>query len=482
MKPVLIYLAQSGLCLAVFFLTYELFLKRETFFQLNRIFLVLGLWISLLVPAFPVTSPFWTLTVPASTGFSPLPVSSGSGFGLTEILVAVYGIGVFFFLLRFGLQLAKLRRVVRTYGMRRLRGVKIVAVERLFSPFSFFDLIFLNPGPSLDANLRRILAHEQVHIRQQHTLDVLLMEVVLSFQWFNPFVWPYKKALQETHEYLADSGVIAQGFSSVRYQLHMFEQNVGASFFEFGNNFKKSQIKRRIIMLSQMKSPGVARLKLLLALPLLAGLVLAFAQPRLVAGSPAAPDQVQAADSSHEKKLQVKEELKKLEAMEADVRKQMETTSDEGAKKELKMKLEKIAQMQKELSMKNGASSELSPAERKAMALELKEKEAAIKAAYEKSSDENEKAKLKEQLAKLHQKSMAVTPSGFSTDEMKKMLVELKAKESDLKTMLGETSDPEKKVEIEKKLKQIQAKTTEMMAEYEKALAAGKAKAEKTVK
>jgi hypothetical protein len=369
--------------------------------------------------------------------------------------------------------------------------VKIVAVERLFSPFSFFDIIFLNPGPSLDANLRRILAHEQVHIRQQHTLDVLLMEVVLSFQWFNPFVWPYKKALQETHEYLADSGVIAQGFSSVRYQLHMFEQNVGASLFEFGNNFKKSQIKRRIIMLSQMKSPGVARLKLLLALPLLAGLVLAFAQPRLVAGSPAALDQVQAADPSHEKNIKVKEELKKLEAMEADIRKQMETTSDEGAKKELKMKLEKIAYMRKDLSMNNGASSEFSPAERKAMASELKEKEAAIKAAYEKSTDENEKAKLKEQLAKLRQKeeslkampgkSPAVAPSGFSTDEMKKMLADLKAKQSDLKAKIGETTDPAEKADLEKMLKKIQAKTIEMKAEYEKSLA-GKAKSEKTVK
>ncbi len=417
---------------------------------------------------------------------------SGGGFGLAELLVILYGAGAACSsFCGFGLQLRKLRRVVRTHGVRRLRGVKIVAVERLFSPFSFFDIIFLNPGPSLDANLRRILAHEHVHIRQQHTLDVLLMEVVLSLQWFNPFVWPYKKALQETHEYLADSGVIAQGFSSVRYQLHMFEQNVGASLFEFGNNFKKSQIKRRIIMLSRIKSPGVARLKFLLALPLVAGLVLAFAQPRLVAGSPAALDKVQAADPSHEKSVQAKEELKKLQAMEADVLKQMESTSDEGAKKELKMKLEKIAQKRKELSLKNGAPSELTPAELKAMASELKEKEAAIKAAYEKSADENEKAKLKDQMVKLRQKeealkgiqmkSMAGDSSGFSADEMKKMLGELKAKQSDLKAKIGETTDPAEKADLEKKLKQIQAKTTEMMAEYEKSLA-GKAKSEKTVK
>jgi hypothetical protein len=222
MKPFLIYILQSGLCLAVFYSVYELFLKRETYFQLNRIFLVSGLLLSFFIPAFPITSPFKTPAAPIKFDYASIPSASVRGFGSADFLYVLYGIGVLVFLLRFGLQLAKLRRVVRTHGIHRLCGAKIVAVDRLFSPFSFLDIIFINQEPSIDANLRRILAHEQVHIRQQHTLDVLLMEIVLSLQWFNPFVLPYKKALQETHEYLADSGVIAQGFSSVKYQALMF--------------------------------------------------------------------------------------------------------------------------------------------------------------------------------------------------------------------------------------------------------------------
>jgi len=491
MSSILAYLFQSGLCLAVFYLGYELFLKRETFFQLNRIYLVSGLWLSFVIPAFPVVSPFRTLVVTSPGSFSPVPVSSRAAFDPSGPLLVLYGAGVLLFLLRFAVQLAKLRRVVRTHGIRRLRGVKIVAVDRLFSPFSFFDIIFLNPGPSPDADLRRILAHEQVHIRQQHSLDVLLMEVVLSLQWFNPFVWPYKKALQETHEYLADSGVIAQGFSSVRYQLHMFEQNVGVRLFEFGNNFKKSQIKRRITMLSRIKSPRAARLKFLLALPLIVGLVLVFAEPRLVAGPSIAQDKTVMADQFQEK-TKVKEEFEKLAAMEKEIVKKLETVSSESEKIKLKKKLEMVLHTRQELAVKNGFPAGHSPTEFKALYSELKAKEAAVLAAFEKSTDETEKAKLKETLIKIREKqeflkieaekASGLSSSQPSVEKMKDALRELQAKEADVREKLAKTTDPGEKAKLEDLLKKIGEKRAQMKIELEKTLTAGVEKTEKTVK
>jgi len=500
MKSFLIYLFQSGLCLVVFYLVYELFLKRETFFQLNRIYLVSGLGLSFLIPAYPVASPFKTLTVAPAGDLTSIPASPSGGFGLADLVFVLYGLGVLFFLLRFGLQLANLRRVVRTHGIRRLRGVKIVAVERLFSPFSFFNIIFLNPGPSLDADLRRILAHEQVHIRQQHSLDVLLMELVLSLQWFNPFVWPYKKALQETHEYLADSEVIAQGFSSVRYQLHMFEQHVGASLFEFGNNFKKSQIKRRIMMLSKIKSPRSAKLKLLLALPLVAGLVLTFAEPRLVAGTSASQETVLSEHQAQEKATQAEMEYEKLVAMEKDLRKQMETAPNDAAKKELALKLEMVLHKRQELAglkmeyekHQGVGPSEFSTDELKVMAHELQAKEAAVLAEYEKTTDESKKAELKKLLMKIEEKKEFLEmeyakakgggPSEFSIDETKRILAELQAKESDARKKLESATDPGEKAKLEDFLKKIRQKQETLKMEYEKAMAAKSAKAEKNVK
>lgn len=432
MKPFLIYILQSGLCLAVFYSVYELFLKRETYFQLNRIFLVSGLLLSFFIPAFPITSPFKTPAVPIKFDYASIPSASVRGFGSADFLYVLYGIGVLVFLLRFGLQLAKLRRVVRTHGIRRLCGAKIVAVDRLFSPFSFLDIIFINQEPSIDANLRRILAHEQVHIRQQHTLDVLLMEIVLSLQWFNPFVWPYKKALQETHEYLADSGVIAQGFNSVKYQLLMFEQHVGASLFELGNNFKRSQIKRRIMMLSKIKSPKAAKLKLLLALPLAIALVLIFAEPRVAAETSAFQQKSSPADPTQTKITQVKEEFDNLIAAEQDLRRKLETAQDETTKKELAKNIETVIQKRQQLAVSHNAKFIPSPHELEVIFKELKEKEGVLLAELEKTTDESKKTALMKTLENIKQYRALLKDAARyyelpqpATKEMKKKMVEL---------------------------------------------------------
>lgn len=433
MKPFLIYILQSGLCLAVFYSVYELFLKRETYFQLNRIFLVSGLLLSFLIPAFPIASPFKTTAAPPAVDFASIPSASARGFGSADFLYVLYGIGVLVFLVRFGLQLAKLRRVVRTHGIRRLRGAKIVAVDRLSPPFSFLDIIFINQGPSLDANLRRILAHEQVHIRQLHTLDVLLMEIVLSLQWFNPFVWRYKKALQETHEYLADSGVIAQGFSSVKYQLLMFEQNVGASLFEFGNNFKKSYIKRRIMMLSKIKSAKAAKLKLLLALPLAIALVLIFAEPRVADGTSAFQKKSGPADPTQAKITQVKEEFDKLIAVEQDLRRKLETAQDETTKKELAKNIETVIQKRQQLAISHNANFIPSPHELEVLFKELKEKGVVLRAELEKTTDKSKKIELMKTLENVEQYRALLKDAARyyesprpATEEMKKQMVELR--------------------------------------------------------
>ena len=132
--------------------------------------------------------------------------------------------------------------------------MNVVFVENDLAPSSFFNIIFLNPSNISQSDFNRIIAHELVHIKQFHSIDIILLELITILQWFNPFVWPYKKSLQETHEFLADYGVIAQGFSTAKYQLLMFEQHVGVKLFEFANNFKQSQIKRRITMMSKIKS------------------------------------------------------------------------------------------------------------------------------------------------------------------------------------------------------------------------------------
>ena len=146
MSALLTYMLRAGLGLAAFFVLYAVFLRGETHFRLNRLVLVGGLLLSFLIPAFPVASPF---RVAAAEGPSlpwlPAAVAAPS-IGLADILAAVYAAGVLLFLARFGGHLLRLGLVVRRRGVRRFHGLRIVTVEREFSPFSFLGLVFVNIG------------------------------------------------------------------------------------------------------------------------------------------------------------------------------------------------------------------------------------------------------------------------------------------------------------------------------------------------
>ena len=353
------YLLESAACLALFYLGFRVFLRKETYFVLNRVYLVCSLLISLVLPAIKVTSPVFI-----ARGTVPVPLSMTStvpartwGWGETLLLIYVVGAGVFLF--RLILHMIKLYYVVRKYKTTRFNGLKIVSVDKDFSPFSFLNYIFINDKNTSEHNMRRIIAHEEIHIKQYHTFDILLIELITVLQWFNPFVWPYKKSLQETHEFLADNGVIAQGFSTAKYQLLMFEHHVGVKLFEFANNFKQSQIKRRITMMSKIKSRGAAKLKLLLIVPMATLLLLVFAEPKpadiqvaealgadmfgiKVTGSKTLSADQESVQLSKEDKKELKLKIEELKKEEVILRKKMEDTDDPKLKTELKTRLKEV--------------------------------------------------------------------------------------------------------------------------------------------
>jgi hypothetical protein len=508
MTPYLTYMVRAAICLSVFYGIYELFLRRETYFNLNRAFLVSGLLLSFLIPAFPIVSPFRTkAVVPLSAGVLT-DVAAGRAFHPGDLLPYLYWMGVAFLLFRLAAQLAHLGEVIRKNGIRRLRGMRIVPVEPGSPPFSFFGIIFLADGLARDGGFRRILAHEEVHIRQQHTIDVLLMEAVLILQWFNPFVWPYKKALQATHEYLADSGVIAQGFSPAGYQLLMFEQNIGASLFELGNNFRRSQIKRRIMMLSKAKSPGAAKLKLLLALPLICALVLAFAEPKAVAGPAVFQEKVVKADQA-EKLLQAQDEIKKLAAMEKDLMAKIEETKDQAKRDELKKKLLTVQHKRQEVEtalVQSGGTPPPPPPpppppmtreEIKAQGKMLMEKEAEVRAQLEKATSEEEKAKIARTLEKIKMKQAQLkemaASSGYvantreskvpkSAAEIEDGLAKLMAKQEDIQKRLEIATDPTQVEDLKKMLEMTLQTQAAYRAQLEKVKGAKIAKSEKIIR
>jgi hypothetical protein len=323
------YLLKSAAGLTLFYGFFWLFLRREAFPLLNRLYLLGAGVLSLVLPLVCLTSPFFTRVVapgapalPADPGgLAPGSASSAAGWPLFFIIYLA-GAGIVF--LRFLVRLASLFRIALSRGCERRRGLQVVRGGHRDAPFSFFNLVFLDEDRTPESGLDQILTHELAHARQLHSFDILFAECLSIVQWFNPFVWPYKRSLRETHEYLADRAVIAQGGSLARYQRLLVEQHVGGGLLGLASNLRTSQIKRRLTMLSRQESAGWTRLKPLWILPLAVILVLAFAGTRTVIQAGPVPGAVMAQDkvaadakapSDEEMMAALKEKGAKLEAM-----------------------------------------------------------------------------------------------------------------------------------------------------------------------
>ena len=160
--------------------------------------------------------------------------------------------------------------------MNGKNGISIVKIDRDTTPFSFFKFVFISRNYSDSPGMKEMIAHETEHVRQGHSFDVMILELLTILQWFNPFLWLLKRSIRENHEFLADHGVLKPGVSSAAYRLLL----LGSSFEQqpvIANNFNYSLIKIRIKMMTQIKSSKTAALKLSLGIMATAALLMCFA-------------------------------------------------------------------------------------------------------------------------------------------------------------------------------------------------------------
>jgi hypothetical protein len=341
------YLAESGAALAVFYGVYRLALKNDTHFQTGRFYLLTSLVAAHLVPVFHITSPFRRVVIPAGAleDLDATAMAAG-GWDWQQALIWLYAAGAAFVFLRLAWHLAHLVRIARRHPVVHRAGIRVVYVDDDCPPFSFFRTAFVHrPAEGEERILDQVVAHERTHIRQGHSLDILLIHVAAIGQWFNPIIWLYKRALRELHEYLADREVLAQGFDPFTYKQILFEQHLGAGSFEFAHHLHQSQIKRRLAMMTRRSGRWTA-FEYLLALPALGLLVVAFAEPQVtmaqgaktpgtVTVAPADPKKAQADEAKMTEQKKEMEYQKKMVALE----KAYEATSDPAEQKAIKEKM-----------------------------------------------------------------------------------------------------------------------------------------------
>ena len=290
-----IYSLKVGLCLIAFYLVYKLLLSKETFHTFNRLALLTVIAVSVLIPWLKVTTAEPTTLTQGVVSLETMIVSAEvieaeetSGLSLMQVLFLVYVVGVTAFLLREIVSVIRLWLLMRKgvemksqhTGLSGGRDVRLVVMKDNVAPFSWFHYIVLSEKDYRE-NPREILTHELAHIRLGHSWDVALCNLLIIFQWWNPAAWLLKRELQNVHEFEADEAVIKRGVDAKQYQMLLIRKSVGERLFSMANNLNHHSLKKRITMMTTKKSSPWQKAKALIALPMAALAVMAFANPEI---------------------------------------------------------------------------------------------------------------------------------------------------------------------------------------------------------
>jgi len=284
MNPLLIYMVKAALCMAVLYLIYHIFLSRDTLYSRNRIFILLSLILSLILPFISIETRVphdlqvfgRDLTGMAISGTIPAQEIAANNFSLNwkNLLFIIYITG---------LVVAGLKLMVETISLfmliiRKKKDEKniISLSDSKTSGFSAFGHIFIDK--SLDPDeAEEIIRHEQKHLNRFHFFDILLAEILKIIQWFNPFVYLFDKSLRAVHEFQADEECLSSGIPVHSYQGLVMNQVFRSKIFNPSSSFSNpTLIKKRMIMMTKKRSKALANLKILLALPVLAVLLIIF--------------------------------------------------------------------------------------------------------------------------------------------------------------------------------------------------------------
>ena len=303
MGAFLFYLLKSGCCLVIFYIFFKLMMSRSTFFRFNRITLLVGLSGCTLLPLIELTTteetflhtPLYAIheILQSTEQVMSNPEEPGNEILLSEknteisslnwipvTLGTIYGAGALLTFVWLSVSTCRVAQLIRMSEKKRYGNYILVIPRQPIASFSWGRYIVVSAS-DYSRQSEEVLLHEMMHLRNHHTLDLLFMQIFLLVHWFNPVIWLLKRELQEIHEFEADNGVINTGVDATKYQLLLVKKAVGTRLYSMANGFNHSKLKKRITMMLKERTNRWARLKLLLAVPVMAGALYVFAQPEV---------------------------------------------------------------------------------------------------------------------------------------------------------------------------------------------------------
>ncbi|WP_214071092.1 M56 family metallopeptidase [Mucilaginibacter sp. dw_454] len=274
MPALFVFLLKINIALLIFCLGYYLVLRKLTFYTLNRFYLVLGILFSSAYPFIDINKllqPFKRLAIPAQQVALnwKAPAEKLAGHAVYWHWAAmIFWAGAAIFAARLLIQLISLYKVYRSSKPGTVQQYKVRITAANISPFSFWQSIFINPDNIETGDLKSILQHEQIHVNEWHTLDILLAEISVIFYWFNPGIWLMKKAVSENIEFITDRKILQKGIDSKAYQYSLLNVSLGANTSpNITNHFNFSTLKKRIRMMNARRSSNINLTRYALLVP-----------------------------------------------------------------------------------------------------------------------------------------------------------------------------------------------------------------------
>jgi len=303
MNDFLLYLLKSTVCMCLLYMLFRTIMRKESFFAMNRILLLTIVVSSAIIPLLnlpktyqpPVQVELLPVFVPAKTSSAALPTmgtkvasnisvpenpipaleSSNLVFPVQQLLQYGYLAGFLITLLFLVYSLITILLLYRKARSIKMEGYRLLIIDREIAAFSFGRFVVLSQN-DYEEHRHTMLAHEQAHIRLYHFFDLLLLEIIKTFHWFNPVIHWLIQDMKEIHEFQADDYTITKGIDATQYQLLIIQKGVGSQRFALANSFNHCQIKKRIVMMNKQKPSKAWSWKVATFLPLLALLLMAF--------------------------------------------------------------------------------------------------------------------------------------------------------------------------------------------------------------
>ncbi|MDB4923623.1 M56 family metallopeptidase [Mucilaginibacter sp.] len=285
MPALFVFLFKVNIALLLFCAGYYLVLRHLTFYTLNRIYLAAAILFATIYPkinlsgffehhqqiAKPVEVIILNWQAPAKALIKP--IAQPNYWLWAEVVLWA---GVLLFALRLLVQLYSLYKLYRSSTATKIHDHDVRVINSDTGPFSFWKSIYINPAKHDPSDLRSILLHEQIHVSEWHTLDVLLAELSTIFYWFNPGVWLMKKAVRENIEFITDRKILNTGTDSKQYQYSLVNVSFSAAPQGIVNHFNISTIKKRIIMMNAKRSSKFNLTRYAFLVPAVVALLLVF--------------------------------------------------------------------------------------------------------------------------------------------------------------------------------------------------------------